>query len=104
MLPAGYALLPAGHALARTAPILNPVFTRVVNHCVIVVGLKGATPRREGRRGRVFSVREGRIPLQPNLHVEHDMSLGKKIYPVQYLRAIRPHMPQENAGIGIRFC
>ena len=36
---------------------LNPVFTRIVNHCVIVVGLKGDPLALTGPRGGVFVVR-----------------------------------------------
>jgi hypothetical protein len=41
--------------MTETAQFLNPVFTRVVNHWVIVVGLKGDPLALTGRRGRVFS-------------------------------------------------
>jgi hypothetical protein len=40
-----------------TAQGLNPVFTRIVNHCVIVVGLKGDPLALTGTRGGVFVVR-----------------------------------------------
>jgi hypothetical protein len=37
--------------MAARGPVLNPVFTRVVNHCVIVVGLKG-DPSPTGTKGQ----------------------------------------------------
>jgi hypothetical protein len=69
--------------MATRGPVLNPVFTRVVNHCVIVVGLKG-DPSPHWDEGT-----ESFRSLQPILNVEREMPLGKKTYPVQYLRAIR---------------
>jgi hypothetical protein len=66
---------------------LNSVFTRVVNHCVTVVGHQGAR-RPAGTVGQSLLNR-----LRPNLNVEHEMTLGKKTTPVQYLRAIRLSCP-----------
>ena len=43
--------------MTRLAARLNPVFTRIVNHCVIVVGLKGDPLALTGPRGGVFVVR-----------------------------------------------
>src|SRR5215471_17431682 len=70
------------------APGLNFVFTRVVNHCVTVVGLQGA--RRPARtEGQSLLNR-----LRPSLNVETEIALGKKTNPVQYLRAIRLTCPK----------
>ena len=41
--------------------------------------------------------------LRPNLNVEHEMTLGKKINPVQYLRAIRLSLPRGRARVGLGF-
>ena len=69
------------------APVLNFVFTRVVNHYVTVVGLQGTSPD--------WTVRQNLLNrLRPNLNVEHEMTLGKKTNPVQYLRAIRLSLPR----------
>jgi hypothetical protein len=78
------------------ALLLNFVFTRVVNHCVTVVGLQGAR-RPTGTVGQSLLNR-----LRPNLNVEHEMTLGKKTTPVQYLRAIRLSLPRglDCAGLG----
>jgi hypothetical protein len=71
----------------RRAPALNFVFTRVVNHCVTVVGHQGAR-RPAGTVGQSLLNR-----LRPSLNVEHEMTLGKKTTSVQYLRAIRLSCP-----------
>jgi hypothetical protein len=41
--------------------------------------------------------------LRPNLNVEHEMTLGKKTNPVQYLRAIRLSLPRGRARVGLGF-
>ena len=45
---------------AGTGQLLNSVFTRVVNHCVIVVGLKGS-PRPAGTKGQSLFGRYSRV-------------------------------------------
>ena len=53
------------HALGYAA-LINFVFTRVVNHCVTVLGTDGLRLAQPGRKGRVAESRLG-----PTLKVEH---------------------------------
>src|SRR5436190_11453613 len=79
-----------------TAGVLNFVFTRVVNHCVIVVGLSGGPPSCRGGRAKPSG------SLNRSLNVELEMPLGKKTNPVQYLTAIRPRLPRGHVHVGIK--
>jgi hypothetical protein len=56
-MPAPEASVAFGGRIRRLRSRLNPVFTRIVNHCVIVVGLKGDPLALTGPRGGVFVVR-----------------------------------------------
>jgi len=80
--------------LRDRATFLNFVFTRVVNHWVIVVGRQSAL----GAADRTSPDR-----LEPTLKVRDEMALGKKTAPVQYLRVIRPSFPEGTRTLEVGF-
>jgi hypothetical protein len=78
--------------------ILNSVFTRVINHCVALLGVTPLGPSGQDRGA------SGGSRLVPTPQVKRERRRVKKTTLRQYLKAIRAALPSADLRRGIRFC